>query len=109
MFLGEEIIMNDLILSKMREGDWGEVVRLMRAEYGGSPDPAPAAPKDAPQEMPFRERFETVRVTPRTVADSVRAFAGAAPQFDDLTMLCLEWKGPEADEPRFDWEKRQVE
>ncbi len=44
-----------------------------------------------------------------TVADSVRAFAGAAPQFDDLTMLCLEWKGPEADEPRFDWEKRQVE
>ena len=71
MFLGEEIIMNDLILSKMREGDWGEVVRLMRAEYGGSPDPTPAAPKDAPQEMPFRERFETVRVTPRTVADSV--------------------------------------
>ncbi len=44
-----------------------------------------------------------------TVADSVRAFAGAAPQFDDLTMLCLEWKGPEADEPRFDWEKRQSE
>ena len=25
--------MNDLILSKMREGDWGEVVRLMREEY----------------------------------------------------------------------------
>lgn len=22
--------MNDLILAKMREGDWGEVVRLMR-------------------------------------------------------------------------------
>ena len=71
MFLGEEKIMNDLILSKMREGDWGEVVRLMRAEYGGSPDPAPATQKDALQEMPFRERFETVRVTPRTVADSV--------------------------------------
>ena len=71
MFLGEVKIMNDLILAKMREGDWGEVVRLMRAEYGGSPDPAPAAPKDAPREMPFRERFETVRVTPRTVADSV--------------------------------------
>ena len=45
MFLGEEKIMNDLILSKMREGDWGEVVRLMRAEYGGSPDPAPTAPR----------------------------------------------------------------
>lgn len=42
---GEEKIMNDLILSKMREGDWGEVVRLMRAEYGGSPDPAPTAPR----------------------------------------------------------------
>ena len=63
--------MNDLILAKMREGDWGEVVRLMRAEYGGSPDPAPATPKGEPKEMPFRERFETVRVTPRTVADSV--------------------------------------
>ena len=24
--------MNDLILAKMREGDWGEVVRLMREE-----------------------------------------------------------------------------
>lgn len=71
MFLGEVKIMNDLILAKMREGDWGEVVRLMRAEYGGSPDPTPAAPKDAPREMPFHERFETVRVTPRTVADSV--------------------------------------
>ena len=63
--------MNDLILSKMREGDWGEVVRLMRAEYGSSPDPAPTAPKDAPQEMPFRERFETIQVTPQNVADAV--------------------------------------
>lgn len=27
-------LMNDLILSKMREDDWGEVVRLMREEYG---------------------------------------------------------------------------
>ena len=26
--------MNDLILAKMREGDWGEVVRLIHAEYG---------------------------------------------------------------------------
>ena len=24
--------MNDLILAKMREGDWGEVVRLMRED-----------------------------------------------------------------------------
>ena len=30
----------------------------------------------------------------RTVADSVHAFVGAAPQFDDLTMLCVEWRGP---------------
>ena len=28
--------MNDMILIKMREGDWGEVVRLLREEYGPS-------------------------------------------------------------------------
>ena len=30
----------------------------------------------------------------RTVAGSVHAFVGTAPQFDDLTMLCIEWRGP---------------
>ena len=29
--------MNELILAKMRAGDWGEVVRLMREEYGPTP------------------------------------------------------------------------
>ena len=28
------------------------------------------------------------------VRDSVSAFVGNAEQFDDLTMLCLEYKGP---------------
>ena len=60
--------MNDLILAKMREGDWGEVVRLMREEYGTSQTMAKSEPACA---MPFRERFETVRVTPRRVAESV--------------------------------------
>lgn len=60
--------MNDLILAKMREGDWGEVVRLMREEYGSSQTTAKSEPASA---MPFRERFETVRVTPRRVAESV--------------------------------------
>ena len=63
--------MNDLILTKMREGDWGEVVRLMRAEYGGSTESATVTPTEEPKEMPFHDRFETVRITPRTVADSV--------------------------------------
>ena len=60
--------MNDLILSKMRTGEWGEVVRLMREEYG----PALGAERrEERRDMPFRERFETVRVTPQKIADSV--------------------------------------
>ena len=64
--------MNDLILTKMREGDWGEVVRLMREEREGSGSiPAAEPVPDSGRPMPFRERFETVRVTPQKVADSV--------------------------------------
>ena len=60
--------MNELILAKMRAGDWGEVVRLMREEYG--PTPGPSGKKER-SDMPFRERFDTVRVTPLKVAESV--------------------------------------
>ena len=60
--------MNDLILSKMREGDWREVVRLMRDEYGSTPG---NERREARGDMPFRERFDTVRVTPQRVAESV--------------------------------------
>ena len=64
--------MNDLILQKMREGDWGAVVRLMREENersGG--DGAETPPTEPARPMPFHERFETVRITPQRVADSV--------------------------------------
>ena len=62
--------MNDLILTKMREGDWGAVVRLMREEREGAA--AGEQPKAEPgRPMPFKERFETVRITPQKVADSV--------------------------------------
>ena len=62
--------MNDLILTKMREGDWGAVVRLMREEREGAA--AGEQPKAEPGwPMPFKERFETVRITPQKVADSV--------------------------------------
>ena len=62
--------MNDLILTKMREGDWGAVVRLMREEREGAAAGEP--PKAEPgRPMPFKERFETVRITPQKVADSV--------------------------------------
>ena len=60
--------MNDLILSKMREGDWGEVVMLMREAYGTAPE---AVRREGRNDMPFRERFDTVRITPQKVADSV--------------------------------------
>ena len=64
--------MNDLILAKMKEGDWGEVVRLMREEREGGGSAAATQPApDSASPMPFRERFETVRVTPQKVADSV--------------------------------------
>ena len=36
--------MNELILSKMREGDWGAVVRLMREEREGE---ATGVPREA--------------------------------------------------------------
>ena len=62
--------MNDLILTKMREGDWGAVVRLMREEREGAA--VGEQPKAEPgRPMPFKERFETVRITPQKVADSV--------------------------------------
>lgn len=64
--------MNDLILTKMREGDWGAVVRLMREEREGMPSTAQAGESVyRSQPMPFRERFETMRVTPQKIADSV--------------------------------------
>ena len=33
----------------------------------------------------------------KNVRDSVDQFVSNAEQFDDLTMLCLEYKGPKAD------------
>ena len=64
--------MNDLILRKMREGDWGAVVRLMREEREGVPSTAQAEESRCrSQPMPFSERFETMRVTPQKIADSV--------------------------------------
>jgi len=64
--------MNDLILTKMREGDWGEVVRLMREERESAVSTIVAEKvPDSGRPMPFRERFETVRITPQKVADCV--------------------------------------
>ncbi len=54
----------------MREGDWGAVVRLMREEREGAA--VGEQPKAEPgRPMPFKERFETVQITPQKVADSV--------------------------------------
>ena len=79
--------MNDIILSKMREGDWGAVVRLMREEREGAAGVPPRA--ETGRKMPFRERFETVRTTPRQVADSVVEDRG---RFKALTVEGEEYK-----------------
>ena len=63
--------MNDLILAKMREGDWGAVVRLIREEREGAVATKTPPMAEPGRPMPFKERFETVRITPRQVADSV--------------------------------------
>ena len=47
--------MNDLILAKMREGDWGAVVRLMREEYDGAAASEEPSKADSGSPMPFRE------------------------------------------------------
>ena len=53
---------------------------------------------DALNSKPEAKPEETLR----TVRAAVDGFVGAAEQFDDLTMLCLEYKGPagQADEPK---------
>lgn len=64
--------MNDMILTKIREGDWGAVVRLLREEREGASAKAAVGAQSRPsRSMPFRERFETVRITPMRIADSV--------------------------------------
>ena len=80
--------MNDIILSKMREGDWGAVVRLMREEREGAAAGVPPR-AEAGRKMPFRERFETVRTTPRQVAGSVVEDRG---RFKALTVEGEEYK-----------------
>jgi len=68
--------MYELVMKKMREGDWGAVARLLREQHGttrdrlvrqegGSARPVVSARRR------FAERFETVRLTPRRVADAV--------------------------------------
>lgn len=86
--------MNDLILTKMREGDWGAVVRLMREEREGVPSTARTGESVyRSQPMPFRERFETMRVTPQKIADSVieenGRFAGLTVDREDHQALAL--------------------
>ena len=63
--------MNDLILTKMREGDWGAVLELMRENREGENVGSVRQKTEQNRPMPFHERFETVRITPQKVADSV--------------------------------------
>ena len=65
--------MNDLILSKMREGDWGAVVQLMREEHEAHAEwPfSESQSRTASAPMPFRDRFASFHITPRRVADAV--------------------------------------
>lgn len=57
--------MNELILAKMREGDWGAVVRLMREEELKRNAQTAARPRS------FSERFVSIPVTPRQIAEGV--------------------------------------
>ena len=43
----------------------------------------------------------------KNVRRAVDAFVREAEQFDDLTMLCLEYKGPDADETKADETKKE--
>ena len=63
--------MNDLILTKMREGDWGAVLELMRENRDGENGGSVRQKTEQSRPMPFHERFETVRITPQKVAESV--------------------------------------
>lgn len=63
--------MNDLILTKMREGDWGAVVRMLQEERERK-ETVPASPSGASNgPLPFKDRFEYIHVTPQTIFEAV--------------------------------------
>lgn len=61
-------MMYELVMQKMREGDWGAVARLLREQHGKVHERERTA--RTPRRS-FPERFEAVRLTPRQVADAV--------------------------------------
>lgn len=68
--------MYELIMQKMREGDWGAVTRLLRERHGTTKErlahPESVATRPAePLRWRFSDRFEAVRLSPRRVADAV--------------------------------------
>ena len=61
------------------------------ALVAGCQKPVPAAQDGTDLWLAAGRPYEEILAS---VNRSVDAFVGKAPQFDDLTMLCIEYKGP---------------
>lgn len=74
-----ETKMYEMLISTMKNGDWGAVARLLREHNqrsNGTAGESSAAPNGAVAPRPIRrkslnDRFEAVRMTPRKIADQV--------------------------------------
>ncbi|MCQ2388599.1 MAG: hypothetical protein MJ138_02685 [Kiritimatiellae bacterium] len=62
--------MYELVMKKMREGDWGAVTRLLHELHGTGAGRSRERTAGTPRRG-FSERFEAVSLTPRLVADAV--------------------------------------
>ena len=60
--------MNDLIVARSQSGDWNAILPF-NDNHGEDVFPEPIEETAVP--MPFRERFETIQMTPQNVADAV--------------------------------------
>ena len=59
--------MYELVIQKMREGDWGAVTRLLQEQNRRSGE----GPRRSARRPGFADRFEAVRLTPRRIADQI--------------------------------------
>ena len=111
----EELFGNDRMMAALA-GSWDSAVRTVTAEDSG---PGVAAESAASAERPGRGaadqtdspkgwRKDTLEILLRGIREHVDDFAGDAPQFDDLTMMCVSYLGSREQEKPQNGEPQEV-